>query len=262
MKYIKMFEEFSQSPKFFRFSQEDLLGGNKQAEITPKEKPLWGSEEFNQALLNLGFPDKRRCIDFMDELAFDPSYKALYGKNIYQIMIDEDTRLGWSFILKVNEWYYKGIEYDRELGNEHIQNLRKDSTYDDFYWCSSSPEDVDKIAGLVLDKGLIGTGTLKDLMSSPYWGKEKAFIWTPDKFLAIRYEEPAKAPREARPYASKPALTKDDFVSRGIAPERIPEFWKSEFGAKVSKVKSEAEFDRIRKEALALLDSWVQVINS
>jgi hypothetical protein len=37
-----------------------------------------GPKDINDSLIKLGFPDKRKCIHFMDSVAFDPSYKGLY----------------------------------------------------------------------------------------------------------------------------------------------------------------------------------------
>lgn len=42
-----------------------------------------GPENVNRVLVKNGFPDKHRCIHFMDSLAFNPDYKGLYGNFIW-----------------------------------------------------------------------------------------------------------------------------------------------------------------------------------
>lgn len=66
MKYIKIFESFQSEPKFYRFTKEDFLEGQEEAIYTPKKRTLWGYTSYNDMLIELGFPDRERCIHFMD----------------------------------------------------------------------------------------------------------------------------------------------------------------------------------------------------
>ena len=106
MRYIKLFEKFVNDVKFYRFNHNDLLGEESEKELTPSMRSVIGSDEFNEALVIVGFPDKKKCVHFLDSVAFDPSFKSIYGQNIYNIEIDNQSKIGWSFYAPINEWYY------------------------------------------------------------------------------------------------------------------------------------------------------------
>ncbi len=261
MKYIKTYEAYVEQPKFYRFTKTKLVDG-LEAEITPQEKPLWGSEELNNILVGFGFPDKKRGIDLMDEVAYSTGdrsmYSALYGKNISEIYIDENAKLGWSFVLVVNEWYYKGHPYQNARRTSTIiQDLEKNETYNQFSWAQDSIESAEEAIKIVYDRGLVGTGTLSELMKSPYWSKEKVYLWTTDKVL-VKPVEIKKTTKEPTPYKNEPVLKTDDFTKRGIVGQIIADFWKSDLGKKIGRMKDTADFDSRREEALRLLDQWIK----
>ncbi len=76
MKYLKLFEKFIEEPKFYRFNQFDLLGDKQEMQIKPKLRKMIGPENVNETLVKRGFPDKQKCVHFMDSLAFSPDYKC------------------------------------------------------------------------------------------------------------------------------------------------------------------------------------------
>lgn len=225
MRYIKLFEAFSEEPKFFRFSHIDLLNGESEIEFTPKQRKMVGPDEFNDILLELGFPDKKKCIHFMDERAFDPSYSGLYGKNHYNISIDPESKIGWSFLFPVNDWYFKGLPF-RNARHEDIKKL-EETEFGDFDYLEATEDEAFNSTMRVLEIGFIGTGKLKDLMSSKYWGTEKVFVWTEDTVRITPYIKP---PKGSKGYKKEVLLTPDQFKTLGMSGPDIAEFHKSDEG--------------------------------
>jgi len=226
MKYLKLFEAFSEEPKFFRFSHIDLLNGESEIEFTPKQRNMIGPDEFNDVLLELGFPDKKKCVHFMDERAFDPSYSGLYGKNMYNISIDPDSKLGWSFLFAVNDWYLKGNPFRNALRHEDIKRL-EETEFGDFDYYDATEDETFRVTKIVLESGFIGTGKLADLMASKYWGKEKVFVWTEDTVRVTPYIKP---PKGSKGYKKEVLLTTDQFKTLGMSGPDIAEFHKSDEG--------------------------------
>jgi hypothetical protein len=242
LKSYKIFEMWIDEPKFYRFSRVELPIG----EYEPVERNMWGPENFNNCLVKLGFPDKNKCIHFMDSLAFSPDYKGLYGSYIYQIQIDDNSNLGWCYVFPINDWFYKGYPFQNALGNNKLVNSIVETPYDDL---SGHNGDEDEMAKYLLKFGIIGCGTIDDLKNSPHYGKEKLFVWTNDKVVISNYQEPKKEPKIGT-YKTERILTTDDFTSRGISAKEIGSFYQSELGKLVK--------DKTREEALNLLDQWVK----
>jgi hypothetical protein len=251
MKYIKLFEAFSSEPSFYRFNHVDVLNGKDEIIYNPKERKMVGPEDVNHSLVQSGFPDKNKCIHFMDSLAFDPSYKGLYGRNIYQIEIDENSKLGWSFLIPINDWFYKGYPFRQVLNNPTAKELL-DSEYVDM---SYDKGDIDEMRDILIDFEVIGSGTLNDLKMNKFFGKQPVFVWTSDSVKIKPYVEESRV-KETKPYKKEVLLTKDDFLNLDIPLSQIPNFYSSELGKKISRFKDTAPFDLKREEALNLLRKW------
>jgi hypothetical protein len=220
------------------------------------KRNMIGPDEYNDILVSLGFPNKKNCVHFMDAVAFDPSYSGLYGKNIYNISIDDESIIGWSFFFPINDWYYKGIPFRRSMEtSKEIQDFENNTEFGRFKSNSSTEEEALSAARLVMKNGFIGTGTLKDLMSSRFWGKENVFVWTNDKVIVSKYK---KEPKVGTPGAhkNKPAITAEDFSERGIEKSQIGQFYQSPQGRKMATIKT-SNFDLKREESLRLLDEWI-----
>jgi hypothetical protein len=243
LKTYKMFEMWVDDPKFYRFSQVELPIG----ELEPVKRKMWGPEQFNQSLVKLGFPDKNKCIHFMDSLAFSPEYKGLYGDYIYQIQVDDNSNLGWCYVFPVNDWFYKGnpFQYALRKDNKLVKSIIE-TPYNDL---SSSNGDEDEMAKYLLQFGIIGCGTIDDLKRSPHYGKEKLFVWTNDKVITSNYQAPIKEPKIGT-YKTERLLTTDDFTSRGISTKEIGSFYQSELGKSVK--------GKTKEEALELLEQWIK----
>lgn len=247
MRYIKLFETFSEEPKFFRFSHIDLLNGESEIEFTPKQRKMIGPDLFNDILLELGFPDKKKCVHFMDERAFNPSYSGLYGKNMYNISIDPDSKLGWSFMFAVNDWHLKGNPFRNALDHEDIKRL-EETEFGEFDHHEATKDETFRVTKIVLESEFIGTGKLADLMSSKYWGKEKVFVWTEDTVRVTPYIKPAKG---SKGYKKEVLLTTDDFKTLKMSGPDIAEFHKSDAG------KQFRELDN-RMDAVKLVISYLK----
>ena len=263
MRYLKLFEKFIEEPKFYRFSHFDLLGDNEEMQFTPKLRKMIGPENVNDVLVKNGFPDKQKCVHFMDSLAFSPNYKGLYGDFIYQIQIDDESKLGWSFFFPVNDWFYKGNPFYHERNNPAIQDLLK-SEYGNLNYPFNDDDDrgdLDRMAEYCLEYEVIGTGTIEDLKNSKFYGKQKLFVWTNDNVIIKKFIEPTKQPKEPKPYKNKPLLTKEDFERLGVAPEKIGEFYQSDFNKNIKRlqdrlIENPSKFDLFREEALRFLGVW------
>ena len=258
MKYLKTFESYREDPKFFRFSHVDLLGEKDQTEFTPMERKMIGPDEYNDALVALGFPNKNKCIHMMNETAFDPSYSTLYGKNIYNISIDDESKIGWSFFFPVNDWYFKGFPFHKaSQENKDIQEFEDRTEFGSFeYENKNSKKKILRVTKLVVENGFIGTGTLKDLMSAKFWGSEKVFVWTNDKVIVSKYKKETKVGNPGT-YKKEQVITSEDFSERGIEKSQIGQFYQSSQGKKMATIKT-LNPELKREESLRLLDEWIK----
>ena len=234
MKYLKLFEKFIDEPKFYRFNQTDLLGQEDSMQLSARQRTMVGPENVNSVLVKNKFPDKKNCIHFMDEKAFDPKYKTIYGRFIYEVKIDDTSKLGWSFFIPVNDWFYKSHPY---------------------YQLTRYPEKLPDV--------------VKDLLNSEYsrldypYGKHPVFVWTNDDVIIKRYVEPAREPREARPYKNRPLLTEEDFTNNGVSSEKIKDFYSSDAGRSLRRLQMRTNenpdrFSEFKEEALRLLKVWIE----
>ena len=195
MIYIKLFEAFIQEPVFYRFSHVDLLNGETELVYHPKERGMMGPESFNSSLVEVGFPDKKKCINFMNSLAFDPSYKSLYGKYTYNIQIDDSSHLGWSFLTAINNWFYRSNPYRNAIRNPICKDLLN-TEFKDLYHEKENIDQFDasvvnRMIDILIECGLIGTGTIEDLKSSKYFENQPVFVWTNDEVKISTYQKPS-----------------------------------------------------------------------
>jgi hypothetical protein len=260
MKYLKLFEKFIEEPKFYRFNKFDLLGSEESLQLTPKYRKMVGPENINDVLVENEFPDKHKCIHFMDSLAFSPDYKSLYGDFIYEIQIDDESKLGWSFFFPVNDWFYKGNPFYHERNNPVVQDLLNSEYKDLHYPYDDEHGDLDKMAEYCLEYEVIGTGTIEDLKKSKFFGKQKLFVWTNDDVIVKKWSQPTKEPK---PYKTKPLLTKEDFERLEVPSKKIADFYSSELGKNIRKfsdrlVVDPNKYDMFREESLRLLKDWIK----
>ena len=199
MKYIKLFENFN-SVKFIRFNTSEMPEG----ELTPTLRRKYqdvdeeniGVYEWTEKLKTAGFPDNKVAVHFMtDDTAEREAFRSkLYGNYKYEIQLkDPNQKLGWTFIWPINEWFYKTNMYisdpDRlgiksSEGKEAMMSLEPKIGYlKDAYYDELEPEDSEKIVNALLEAGLIGFGTMNDLMSSKLYKKENLFVWTSDTVI-------------------------------------------------------------------------------
>lgn len=250
IKTFKLFEAYLESPQFYRFSRQDILGDKSQIDYTKKGRKLTGQNIWNDVLVSNGFPDRLECVHFMDEKAFSPDMKGTYGENVYVVKVDENSIIGWTFFVTINEWYYnQGYTLSKAKQKHPIitqklnsinPNFLTDSDFDKHEnemvdWCQNK---IDTL----LEAEFIGFGTVTELMNSPYWGKAALFAWTTDPVNITRKPEEIKA---AKSYKKERLLTPDDFSDLAD----MPNFYKSEFGKNVNSVSK-------REEALELLNQW------
>jgi hypothetical protein len=255
IKTFKLFEAYLESPQFYRFSHQDIIGDNTEIEWSrSKDRVLTGQNIWNDSLISAGFPDRLRCVHFMDERAFSPDLKSVYGKNVYVVKVDENSIIGWTFFVTINEWYYNyGYTLTGTIRKNPIISQELNRIDPNFLEESDLGKDKSELTELcqnkidtLLEAEFIGFGTVTQLMNSPYWGKYPLFAWTTDPVNITRKPEEVKV---AKSYKKERLLTPDDFTDLGLSGADIPNFYKSEFGKIVISVST-------REEALELLNQW------
>ena len=254
IKTFKLFEAYLEAPKFYRFSHDDILGDKTQIEYTKKGRELTGQKIWNDVLVSNGFPDRLKCVHFMDERAYSPDLKDLYGKNAYEVKVDENSIIGWTFFVTINEWYYnQSPTLFKARQKNPIINQELDKINPNFLRDSEFNKDENEMVDwyqnkidTLLDAQFIGVGTISDLLKSPYWGKYPLFAWTTEPVNITRKPEEVKS---AKSYKKERLITTDDFSKLGLGDADMPNFYKSEFGKKVNVVST-------REEALNLLNQW------
>jgi hypothetical protein len=259
-KGTKLFEALVEDVTFIRMSHTDMLDGREEDWYQPKQRRMIGPDTFNDSLVKAGFPDKQSCVHFMSEESYDTGYSYIYGKNLFQVVIDDKSKLGWSFVAPINDWFYKGNSIQNSLrsGNELVSDIMK-SPFNQIYADSQTGEGVDESLNYLLDFKAIGTGTIEDLKKSPHFGKYNLYVWTTDKVYLKKYYIKVKE-RESKPYKSQPLLTPEDFSSK----EEMANFYKTN-GSTLKRLKDimdmkKLDHNEVRQEAIKLLDKWRQTL--
>jgi hypothetical protein len=274
MKYLKtykLFEALVEDVAFIRMSHVDMLDGKEEGWYSPGNRRMIGPDSFNDCLVKAGFPDKQKCVHFMSESSYDPGYGNVYGKNIFQVIVDDKSKLGWCFVTPINNWFYKGHHILNALGkNELVDEIMKSpfadintnpDSYDDDGELDSDDSEfqqrLDEALKYMLDFGVIGTGTIDDLKKSPHYGKYNLYVWTNDKVYIKKYVIKTKEKEvESKPYKKQILVTKDDFDSLGVDKDKIGIFYNSPEGRKMLKIKEDLPYNMKREEALRLLKIW------
>lgn len=187
MRYLKLFEAWLETPKFYRRSHADLLNGLEEGIFKPTNRRQIGAEVINDDLVSRGFPDKSKCVHFMSEDAYNEYGKELshvWGKLLYEVKIEDTTKIAWSFFLNINDWYYRSPIYERNFNSDIIKNLERNTNILDFEpydkW-DENDEVIKPTTDALLSEEIIGFGTINDLKKSPHWGKYRYYCWTNDE---------------------------------------------------------------------------------
>ena len=280
MKYLKtykLFEALVEDVTFIRMSHVDMLDGKEEGWYSPTNRRMIGPDSFNDCLVKAGFPDKQKCVHFMSESSYDPGYAGLYGKNLFQVIIDDQSKLGWCFVTPINNWFYKGNHILNALGkNELVDEIMKSpfadiDTNPDMYDDEDEDNHMDDLKfqqrlnealKYMLDFGVIGTGTIDDLKKSPHYGKYNLYAWTTDKVYIKKYTKGKTKEKEveSKSYKNQPLLTPEDFSSK----EEMANFYKTN-GSALKRLKDimdikKLDHNEVRQEALKLLHKWRQTL--
>jgi hypothetical protein len=196
MKYLKLFRElnyiresFLEKPKFYRFTIEETAGIDGDI-LKPRNRKLDAeNSNWNSVLIENGFPNMSKSSFIMDEIAREiykeKNYKP-FGNNEYQINLDDESNLGWSFFVMQGKWHSKTPNYFTEYYPERNKYKLPDELVNKRNFVNWSYErqinpTPEKYAKLLLKHKVIGKGKIKELMMSPFWGKVPCYIWTDDK---------------------------------------------------------------------------------
>lgn len=191
LKPYKLFESLVEDVTFIRMSHSDMLDGKEEGWFEPVERRMIGSQIVNDSLVKYGFPDKERCVHFMSESSYDFGYSGIYGKNLFQVIIDDHSKLGWSFVVPINDWFYKGsnsLRNARKGGNELVLSV-DETGYSELRIDLETGENINESIKCLLDCEAIGFGTIEDLKRSKNYGNFKLYVWTEDKVYLKKYKK-------------------------------------------------------------------------
>ncbi len=180
--YLKTYEAFRNDVPFYRFSKNEITTN----QIIPQKKEIT-FPNFVQILTDMGYPDLGESVHFMDELALNEKFifQQLYGRFLYKVIPDTQAKLGWSFLTQINNWWYHSSNQYNYLKNRNELVKKLDDTGFRTNDLEELPYEESYKEVLKLEKfGLIGKGTINELLSTELWGKEKVFVWT-DKPISI-----------------------------------------------------------------------------
>lgn len=261
MKYIKLFENWN-SEVFYRMTQRPEGDGAEEFEITQSYKEhFWGSSIVSEFLTKKGYPNQRKSVNFMDAVAFSEykdGFKNVYGENKYNIKIDDNYHLGWSYELGISDIFYKfdmlkkylnltkdSITYQKleNIGHLNCRFVFSYKSYDELE--ENEKEVLETIYEFLVSECLIGQGTIDDLKSSPLWSRYKLFGWTEGKVLFSKYKEPIID--KPKVDLTNKKLTTNDYKSTSVSPDRISQFVKY-MGLKMKTLS--------REELLSHLRDW------
>lgn len=266
MRYLKLFETWVETPKFYRFSKHDMLSGDIESEYKPIDRIMVGSIHINDALVSKGFPDKKRCVHFMDEISFEKfnktdkwgNNKHNWGNYIYEVLIDDNSLISWVFLLNIGDWFYKYGKINNYLDHEIVKYLE---TLGFFEYDYDLKRDID----ILLSAEVIGYGTIEDLKKTKWWGKYNCFGWT-NESVYLKQIKSGAVIKQKKEYKKSPLLLKSDFEELGIEPRYISNFYSSDFGKSVKKLsdellKSPDDYDKLREKSIRLLTQWKNKLN-
>ncbi len=262
LKTYKLFEAYVDDPIFIRFSHVDLLNGESEIEFTPSQRRMIGPQLFNDILVNIGFPDKSKCVHFMDEVSYrnNPDLTSLYGENIYNIKVDDNSLLGWCFVMPINDWFFRAYQfYNNVEKNNKVKSLLSPELFEikpeGDNW-QDSPVATKETADILIKDQMIGFGKLSDLINSPYWEKLPLFAWTNDSVKISQKPKEVKSPKESKPYKKQALLTPDDFDNLGVSRSKIGLFYNSPEGKRLNIIDEELPYEDRKVQALNLLKLW------
>ena len=263
MKYIKLFEEFTQeltqelTEEFPEVFNNSLLRGvniDKDEYIDdPKSRKVSigssNDDDYREFLTNyskLGIPDPTKSV----HMYFKPgtSQKEMinyYGRS-YNVIPQKGATFGFNKELRNgglgSTWWFV------ERTAEDYLNKSVDEFPDYFEDKMGFIEAITNYQKDLIDAGVVGKLTYDELMEMSEKEGETLQVWTESPCLLRKIE---KVKKEPKPYKNEPVLTKSDFENAGVTSEQIPLFFKSEFGKKIR------VFKEINKEeALKLLNTW------
>ena len=188
MKHLQLFESFLNHTIFIRMNHQDLLR-DKESITMKKTGTSVGIQELCDVLYNRGYPDLRNCIHFSRKESYNPGMGDIWGKNLYQIKIEEDSQIGWTFFLNINDWFYKSNPYNyQKRNNQEFEKLVKRIGFDDIRFIENDVDILERMVEILEKEQLIGHGTISDLIKTKWWNTDfKMFGWSSDEVEVVRW---------------------------------------------------------------------------
>jgi hypothetical protein len=267
MKHIKLFENFIENhdeyPDVFgdsllrgvKIDKDEYIDDPKLRNVSTGSSSNEDYVSFLKNYKNIGLQDPTKSVHFYlnptnDQIEFlgwyGNKYKPIPSKDA-KFSFNKEQRNGG---LGSTWWFMERTMIDfLDVSDEDITKFSK---IPELYGKNKSEffKKASEYQNLLLKGGVVGNLTYDELLDLAKEGGKNLQIWTESTVL---HKKIKKKPKEPRPYKNEPLLTKIDFEDTG----KIADFYKSDFGKKLKRLKSSsASFDLKREEALRLLKKW------
>jgi hypothetical protein len=267
MKHIKLFESFieiyNEYPDIFgdsllrgvKIDKDEYIDDPKLRNVSTGASSDENYVSFLKNYKNIGLQDPTKSIHFylnptnnqIEDLGwYGNKYKPIPNKDA-KFSFNKEQRNGG---LGSTWWFIERTLTD--FLNISDKDITEFSKIPRLYQRNKSEffKKVTEYQNLLVKGGVVGNLSYDELLYLAKEGSENLQIWTESPVLHKKIE---KKPKEPKPYKNEPLLTKSDFED----PDKIGDFYESDFGKKLKRLKSSsASFDLKREEALRLLKKW------
>jgi hypothetical protein len=265
MKYIKLFENFDTNfPDVFgdsllrgvKIDKEEYIDDPKSRRVSTGASIDEEYVNFLKNYKNVGLQDPTQSVHFY----LNPTKNQIdnlgwYG-NSYKVIPESGAKFSFNIELRnggLGSTYFfieRTLKDFTDLGDKDLDpNWLEIDGYSLMQKSESDKNILNNYQKFLIKNGVVGNLTWEELLELSKSGSKPMQIWTENPVL---HKKIIKEPRTPRPYMNEPVLSREDFIKRGISPERIAEFWKSDIGQMVRK-------DNLgRIDALKKLDNWIR----
>ena len=266
MKYLKLFEEFSNNfPDVFNNSllrgvnidKEEYIDDPKSRRVSIGNSDDDDYREFLSNYSKLGIPDPTKSIHMYFKPGSSQKEMLSYYGKAYNVIPQEGAIFGFNKELRNgglgSTWWFVERTAKDFLSKDVASKYYR---YEFPYYHTDKDlftEAITKYQKDLIEGGVIGKLTYDELMKMSDGDSEPLQVWTESPCLLRRIK---KVEKEPKPYKNEPLLTRSDFENIGVTSEQIPQFYQSDFGKKIGRFKETTSYDLRREEALKLLRSW------
>jgi hypothetical protein len=267
MRYLKLFEDFNQEqfPDVFddalvrgvKIDKEEYIDDPKLRIVSTGNSSEKNYVDFLKNYKSLGLQDPTQSIHFyLDPNGELKSTLDWYG-NAYKVIPQIGAKFSFNIVLLNGglgtTYFFKSSVLrkftdlsDKDFNPDWEKNVDLDGNETTLY------------QKFLIKNKVVGNLTYDELLELSKSGNRPMQIWTESSVL---HKKITKEPKERKPYKNKPLLTKEDFEKLGVLPQKIGEFYQSDFNKNIKRlqdrlIENPSKFDLFREEALRLLGVW------